>query len=184
MNTLGIETLLLVGLGLGLASRRPLRALLGESPRRYQVLFVAILMAVFGAQIVKNPFLTYPLANWAMYSQRASGDGSYVNLTLVLENGRETRLPIETLYRTLRGKLRARINRRVTDLNEAAPGRDWERAHRKLVLHLTAIVSRWDDAHPDDPARGVRMESCGVPLEGYEGRSSIRCRTVLDWERS
>jgi hypothetical protein len=115
-----------------------------------------------------------------MYTRPAYGDPQYYDYSAVLQSGREVRLDVFRVSRSLSYRLLFPLKSMARSLDQASD----ERQHQALIVSyktaLQSIARMYNRRHLDDPIRTISVWHCTVSLHAYHGPASIQRR--LFWQ--
>ncbi len=147
-----VEALIYLGLLLFLVRQKPLMTKLAKLPRHLRYALVGLVAVLIGGQLANQGANTFPIVEWAMYTQRAEGDPVYYEYRGMTRSGKEVMLPISRLYPTLDRKITWQLKALA-----ASSSARYESLLRQVVL-------RHNHTHPDDPLCELTVYKCTIPL--------------------
>jgi hypothetical protein len=160
--------------------QKPMMATLKALQPPYRVFLVALVMAMFGAQLIAQSHTTFPFVSWALYERPAYGDPQYYDYTAVLQSGQERRLEVFRTSRSLSYRLMFPLNTMAHTIQQAPLGQQRQALLANYETVLQTVAHMYNQRHADDPIRTVRVWHCTVPLRAYRGPASIQRR--LFWQ--
>jgi hypothetical protein len=160
--------------------QKPMMATLKALRLPYRVFLVALVMLMFGAQLIDQSHTTFPFVSWALYERPARGDPQYYDYTAVLQSGQERRLEVFRTSRSLSYRLMFPLNNMAHTIDQAPQGQQRQALLADYETVLRTVAHMYNHRHTDNPIRTVRVWHCTVPLRAYRGPSSIQHR--LFWQ--
>jgi hypothetical protein len=99
---------------------------------------------------------------------------------MVRAAGSEERVPVEALFGGANVMLRVRLWRLGREIHDLPDGAERTAAAERLTIVLSAIVTRYNRTHTEDPIQTLRLARCVVAIEPDGGADAPECHPF--WE--
>lgn len=163
-----------------LVRQKPLMTTLKTLRLPHRVFLIVLVVFMLGAQVVDRGHETFPFVGWSMYTRPARGDPQYYTYTMVSQSGRESRLEVFRVFRSLSYRLMFPLKRMAHNIDRAPEGRQRQAMIADYETALQAVARMYNRRYPDDPIRTLHVWHYTIPLNEYHGPSSIQRR--LFWQ--
>jgi len=173
-----LEGLVYLGLLVAVAAHPGIRHLARSIPRRSSVASAGLLILLVVGQIANNAKTTFPFVPWELYTRPAPGDAVVFEYSGLTQEGEEKSLNVLGLAHSLGighallGSL-SRFDLAEDEADKTALEQDCRR-------RLSVLAGRYNQLHPGEVVRLLRVWRRRVPIRDYHGLDSIT-REIL-WE--
>ena len=171
-----LEASIYLGLLLFLVQQKSLILTLKALRPPYTVFLAVLVIVMLGAQLLDRGRDTFPFVGWAMYVRPTYGDPQYYDYSAVLQSGREIRLDVFRVSRSLSYRLMWPLKSMARRIEQATDDWQYQAMIDDYQMALQSIARMYNRRHLDDPIRTIHVWHCTIPLHVYRGPSSIQRR--------
>ncbi|MER3524182.1 MAG: hypothetical protein C4326_08980 [Ignavibacteria bacterium] len=171
MLTTLLQAVLIVGVALPVLLNRSFRRTFASVKRSTRWFSASLwLLIVVGHLAARN---TFPFVGWMMYGSVEKGDPALYRYTALLRSGTSTELvPSRLLSAMMADRVSSKLYRQIVALHAAS---DTAQQRALLMQHketLATLGRRYNEMHPNDPARSIIVSKVVVYLHPRAGQYS------------
>jgi hypothetical protein len=167
------ETCAVLVLGLLLARHAAVRRAVGSLTPGFRALVVLFPALLVVGHVANRGDRAYPFVTWDLYVHVQRADPTYHEWIAVRAGGDPIALSERTLFPSLRRRITVALESVTSRALHGSVGPERERAAARLQTVLAALAREYERRRPGEPIRAIDVWHRTVPIETFQGRSSI-----------